>query len=764
MVPRCPTTTATTTTTRTTIIESLKFAVCGALPPGKTAGQAFVHDPRSIGQSTVKANIKLRFTNRAGTSMVVVRSMEVQQKKTTMTFKQLDGVLRTVDQKGNRVSLSHKCSELDRQIPLLLGVSAAILEHVVFCHQEDASWPLQEGAVLKKRFDEIFDSSRYSKALEVLQRNKKEYNGKVKDLKTDLAGLSSHKHAAKGFQTEVQKYTALLEKLEDEMDGTSKQLQENTAQQERLQAIIGEVDRISDDIETARNEWTQKQAVVQKQRHMLQDDLTTDHTVRQLHELLRDFDEEIDKQMDRQKELQSEVSNRTKNVDKLRLQEKDLQSRRGRLEAGQEAQLERLKARYDRMVQIGQLYGLGDVLSQLTLSQQQQQQQQASQSTSQEASYRASHSILTDRSMLLDASHQQDEPGAPILNIPPEDMAEFYRVLSKKEAELKEALASYRDKRQQHEDELQAHLTDLLGRQKAIESERAKVAKQQNDARKELTQITSQQSSLMSASRTRKSDLDELKKRSEELLKDLEGISNDPKRAEIPIEIKSLEGKIDALARDIEDDKAALRNLRQFTEAEQSVIVLKEQCTKELEQLQESINEQSYLFPRFNISLSGVLPGRDGDDTTGDGLNQTVEGIRDEILERFETREQELRSATDEVARLQRKVSELSALVSHDQKSLGLKKGRMNELENGGILRVRTVVEQVKEYETTNLGQAEPNIDESQPQELLSFLGDRLEQADNESTEDIQPATIKKVFARLKKHVVSAGRLDKKAR
>ena len=58
--------------------------------------------------------------------MVVIRSMELTQKKTTMTFKQLDGVIRTVDsQTGARVSLSHKCSELDRQIPELMGVSKA---------------------------------------------------------------------------------------------------------------------------------------------------------------------------------------------------------------------------------------------------------------------------------------------------------------------------------------------------------------------------------------------------------------------------------------------------------------------------------------------------------------------------------------------------------------------------------------------------------------------------------------------------------------
>lgn len=64
--------------------------------------------------------------------MVVLRSMEVSQKKSSMTFKQLDGVIRMTDEDGQRQSLSHKCSELDRQLPLLLGVSKAILEHVVF--------------------------------------------------------------------------------------------------------------------------------------------------------------------------------------------------------------------------------------------------------------------------------------------------------------------------------------------------------------------------------------------------------------------------------------------------------------------------------------------------------------------------------------------------------------------------------------------------------------------------------------------------------
>lgn len=164
---------------KTTIIESLKYAVTGSLPPGKTAGQSFVHDPRSTGQSSVKASVKLRFTNTEGSSMVVSRSMEVTQKKSTMSFKALDGTVRTVNREtGERVTMSHKCTELDRSVPNFLGVSKPILEHVVFCHQEDSSWPLQEGAVLKKRFDDIFDSTRYAKALDAIKQERKQYGKK----------------------------------------------------------------------------------------------------------------------------------------------------------------------------------------------------------------------------------------------------------------------------------------------------------------------------------------------------------------------------------------------------------------------------------------------------------------------------------------------------------------------------------------------------------------------------------------------------------
>ena len=46
-----------------------------------------------------------------------------------------------------------------------LGVSKPILNYVIFCHQEDSNWPLEEGKKVKDKFDEIFDSQKYKNCL-----------------------------------------------------------------------------------------------------------------------------------------------------------------------------------------------------------------------------------------------------------------------------------------------------------------------------------------------------------------------------------------------------------------------------------------------------------------------------------------------------------------------------------------------------------------------------------------------------------------------
>lgn len=64
---------------------------------------------------------------------------------------------------------------------MLMGVSKAILEMVIFCHQEDSNWPLTGAdAELKKRFDLIFSADRYRKGLTELKDQQKAWSAKIK--------------------------------------------------------------------------------------------------------------------------------------------------------------------------------------------------------------------------------------------------------------------------------------------------------------------------------------------------------------------------------------------------------------------------------------------------------------------------------------------------------------------------------------------------------------------------------------------------------
>ena len=67
---------------KTTVIESLRMATCGVLPPNSGSGQAFVHDPRvSAAPSTeTKAKICLKFQAK-NTTITVSRLFNLTNKK-----------------------------------------------------------------------------------------------------------------------------------------------------------------------------------------------------------------------------------------------------------------------------------------------------------------------------------------------------------------------------------------------------------------------------------------------------------------------------------------------------------------------------------------------------------------------------------------------------------------------------------------------------------------------------------------------------------
>ncbi|KAJ7784558.1 hypothetical protein B0H16DRAFT_1492970 [Mycena metata] len=209
---------------KTTIIECLKYATTGDQPPN-TRGGAFIHDPKMANEKEVKAQVKLRFNTANGTKMIAVRNLSVTVKKTAgLTMKTLESLL-AVDKpntSGKRSTISTKCAEMDAEIPQLLGVSKAVLENVIFCHQEDSYWPLAEPAALKKKFDDIFEATKYTKALDSIKALRKDRVAELKTEKERLDGLAREKSHADKLKARIADLNQAIAAKEVEHDETKK--------------------------------------------------------------------------------------------------------------------------------------------------------------------------------------------------------------------------------------------------------------------------------------------------------------------------------------------------------------------------------------------------------------------------------------------------------------------------------------------------------------------------------------------------------------
>ncbi|KAJ2617218.1 DNA repair protein rad50 [Coemansia sp. RSA 1365] len=223
---------------KTTIIESLKYITTGELPPNSKGG-AFIHDPKLVGENEVKAQVKLRFYNISHRSMTCVRSMLLSQKKVTVTQKTLEGVLSfDATATEEKVSISSRCADLDAMLPEQLGVSKAVLENVIFCHQEESNWPLSEPSILKKRFDEIFAATRYTKALESIKTIRKTQAVDIRVARGELKHLEEKKAKSERVRSEYEKATVSIHQYRERIDDIQRQEASVTAQ---IEALAGQL-------------------------------------------------------------------------------------------------------------------------------------------------------------------------------------------------------------------------------------------------------------------------------------------------------------------------------------------------------------------------------------------------------------------------------------------------------------------------------------------------------------------------------------------
>ncbi|NXK61617.1 RAD50 protein, partial [Sylvietta virens] len=231
---------------KTTIIECLKYISTGDFPPG-TKGKTFVHDPKVANETDVRAQIRLQFRDVNGELLAVQRSMVCTQKGKTPEFKTLESVI-TRTKHGEKVSLSSKCAEIDREMISALGVSKSVLNNVIFCHQEESNWPLSEGKALKQKFDEIFSATRYIKALEALRQVRLKQSLKVKECQTELKYLKQNKEKAQEIQDHLSNREAQLAASKENVISIENQLEPLKSSLAVVEQNLTKVMRLDNDV------------------------------------------------------------------------------------------------------------------------------------------------------------------------------------------------------------------------------------------------------------------------------------------------------------------------------------------------------------------------------------------------------------------------------------------------------------------------------------------------------------------------------------
>ncbi len=281
---------------KTTIIECLKYAFTGMQPPNTKVGGAFVHDPKLNSENQVKALVAVSFKSAEGTACTVSRRLELTVKKTTRTLKSLESSL-VLTRHGEKTVVSSRVAELDLILPQYLGVSTAVIDNVIFCHQDESFWPLSDPGTLKKKFDEIFEAQKYTKAISNIKDIQKIQKTELDKYKILEGHAKGDKDRALKTQKRSDKLAEEIEELQKKNQDLERRIQHATKMADETWRKGEEYSKILGALEGKRIEAQSKQSIINDLQIHLEEVAESDEW---LQDSLAQFDA-------RQAELQDEV-------------------------------------------------------------------------------------------------------------------------------------------------------------------------------------------------------------------------------------------------------------------------------------------------------------------------------------------------------------------------------------------------------------------------------------------------------------------------
>lgn len=345
---------------KTTIIECLRYITTGEVPPNSDKGGSFGHDPKLAGEQEVKGQVKLQFRDVLGRKVIATRSLTVTQTTKRAIFKSLEANITRYNHNNEKTQLSTRCAEICAEMIGSLGVSKAILNNVIFCHQEESNWPLCEGKALKQKFDEIFAATRYIKALEEIRKIRLDKASEVKVFESEVVALMNNKRKAEEYKRELQKMETRLSACKDqveEIDNKLKPIKEKIKENKVKQNEIGSL-----------------QASLESNLDIIKKYETDEMSLRNsIKEFFRGSKEELGEKM---QNFNTSVIQKKKQLEKIqkersdvnRIIQADLKSKAqlledmGKLKAEYENHKKRIKHRDYKLRELRKKLGLGDLV------------------------------------------------------------------------------------------------------------------------------------------------------------------------------------------------------------------------------------------------------------------------------------------------------------------------------------------------------------------------------------------------------------------
>ncbi|XP_028144824.1 DNA repair protein RAD50 [Diabrotica virgifera virgifera] len=303
---------------KTTILETIRFALTGELPGGTTGGKGFVNEPKMSNKNSTKGNIRIKFSDAEGNILTVNKVVQVQlNTKGDLTFKKFPPTIRKrpKEDPSDVQDISGRCIDVDGFCCSSINVSKSIFNNVLFCHQENSLWPLDEPKKLKEKFDEIFDAVKYNKCIDQIRKQIKEQHVHVK-MGEKVAEVRKDK------KVEVDKKRGKLEDKKDKLKQIKNSIEEKINEMKPLNERMKKILELEESLGALQRKLSgkeeEKKGLVNQQKLLLKDiSYVFEGTDEELQSKITSFKDEQSSEESAIKKLEMSIQSLNKEIDSV---------------------------------------------------------------------------------------------------------------------------------------------------------------------------------------------------------------------------------------------------------------------------------------------------------------------------------------------------------------------------------------------------------------------------------------------------------------